>query len=117
MPFLQATSKARLKVYGITIQQEYPHVLHPLNQGLRFCVLKKDASSNKRRPAEATQFVPTVRPTGFDNLRVPLSSLQEDLTDNTFPSLLPLIRDGKIEEAKQFIEQGADVNEEDIHGT
>ena len=93
----------------------YSHLY--FNQGLRFCVLKKDASSNKRRPAEATQFVPTVRTTGFDNLRVPLSSLQEDLTDNTFPSLLPLIRDGKIEEAKQFIEQGADVNEEDIHGT
>jgi len=86
-------------------------------RGLRFCVLKKDASSNKRRPAEAAPFVPTVRtPGGFDNLRVPLSSLQEDLSDNTFPSLLPLIRDGKIEEAKQFIEQGADVNEEDIHG-
>jgi len=85
-------------------------------RGLRFCVLKKDASSNKRRPAAATPFVPTVRPSGFENLRVPLSSLQEDLSDNTFPSLLPLIRDGKIEEAKQFIEQGADVNEEDIHG-
>lgn len=80
--------------------------------------MKKDASNNKRRPAEAAPFVPTVRtPGGFDNLRVPLSSLQEDLSDNTFPSLLPLIRDGKIEEAKQFIEQGADVNEEDIHGT
>ena len=96
---------------------EYNNYLYfYFNQGLRFCVLKKDASSNKRRPAEAAPFVPTVRPSGFENLRVPLSSLQEDLSDNTFPSLLPLIRDGKIEEAKQFIEQGADVNEEDIHG-
>merc|ERR1711936_676201 len=35
-------------------------------RGLRFCVLKKDASSNKRRPAEAAPFVPTVRtPGGF----------------------------------------------------
>jgi len=80
-------------------------------KGLRFCVLKKDVSEEKKRPEQGSTFVPTVR-----TPQEPLS-FQEDLPDaKTFPSLLPLIRDGQLEEAKQYIEEGADVNEEDQHG-
>ena len=82
-----------------------------LSIGLRFCVLKKDVSEEKKRPEQGSTFVPTVR-----TPQEPLS-FQEDLSDTkTFPSLLPLIRDGQLEEAKQYIEEGADVNEEDQHG-
>ena len=78
--------------------------------GLRFCVLKKDVPPEKRRPDKGSTFVPTVR-TPEEPSFVP-----EDLSIPTFPSLLLLIRDNKLEEAKQYIEEGADVNEEDQHG-
>jgi hypothetical protein len=78
--------------------------------GLRFCVLKKDGPPEKRRPDTGSTFVPTVR------TPEELSFLQGDLSPSTFPSLLTLIRDNKLEEAKQYIEEGADVNEEDQHG-
>lgn len=79
-------------------------------KGLRFCVLKKDGAPEKRRPDTGSTFVPTVR------TPEELSFLQGDLSPSTFPSLLTLIRDNKLEEAKQYIEEGADVNEEDQHG-
>ena len=78
--------------------------------GLRFCVLKKDVPPEKRRPDKGSTFVPTVR-TPEEPSFVPVN-----LSPSTFPSLLPLIRDNKLEEAKQYIEEGADVNEEDQHG-
>ena len=77
--------------------------------GLRFCVLKKDVSAEKRRPTSSSTFVPTVR-TPEEPVFVP-----EEPSD-TFPSLLLLIRDGQLDEAKKYIEQGADVNEADQHG-
>jgi len=78
-------------------------------RGLRFCVLKKDVSAEKRRPTSSSTFVPTVR-TPEEPVFVP-----EEPSD-TFPSLLLLIRDGQLDEAKKYIEQGADVNEADQHG-
>ena len=63
----------------------------------------------KRRPTSSSTFVPTVR-TPEEPVFVP-----EEPSD-TFPSLLLLIRDGKLDEAKKYIEQGADVNEADQHG-
>jgi len=78
-------------------------------RGLRFCVLKKDVDPEKRRPDSSSTFVPTVR-TPEEPVFVP-----EEPSD-TFPSLLLLIRDGHLDEAKKYIEQGADVNEADQHG-
>ena len=81
------------------------------NSGLRFCVLKKDVPPEKRRPDKGSTFVPTKQAP-----KQPIF-VQEDPADlNLLPSLLPLIRDGKLDEAKQLIEQGADVNEADQHG-
>ena len=80
-----------------------------LFSGLRFCVLKKDVSPEKRRPDTGSTFVPTVR-TPEEPAFVP-----EEPSD-TFPSLLLLIRDNQLDEAKKYIEQGADVNEVDQHG-
>ena len=79
--------------------------------GLRFCVLKKDVPTAERRPDTSSTFLPTVpspkqpefNPAAFDS-----SPATE--------SLIPLVRNGHIEEAKALIEDGADVNEEDQHG-
>jgi len=85
-------------------------------KGLRFCVLKKDVSEEKRRPDSGSTFVPTVR-TPQETDKQFDTFFQEEFSEiKTFPSLLFLIRDGKLEEAKQYIEEGADVNEEDTHG-
>jgi len=63
-------------------------------RGLRFCVLKKDVDPEKRRPDSSSTFVPTVR-TPEEPVFVP-----EEPSD-TFPSLLLLIRDGQLDEAKK----------------
>ena len=76
---------------------------------MRFCVLKKDVTPEKRRPDTGSTFVPTVR-TPEEPVFVP------EAESNTFPSLLLLIRDGQLDEAKKYIEQGANVNEADQHG-
>ena len=72
--------------------------------------MKKDVAPEKRRPDKGSTFVPTVRTPEEP------SFIPETPSENIFPSLLPLIRDGHLEEAKKYIEEGADVNEADQHG-
>ena len=86
--------------------------------GLRFCVLKKDVGdSDRRRPSQALS-----RPR-------PAPKVVQDENEDIFATLdfdggsgasgqdlLNAVLNGHIEEAKQLIKDGADVNAEDQHG-
>merc|ERR1711997_1269602 len=76
-------------------------------KGLRFCVLKgNDGSSNNRRPVATTT---TENP-------VLTRLLASQGLGPSGVSLMNLVLQGKLEEAKQQIANGADVNQVDNHG-
>lgn len=76
-------------------------------KGLRFCVLKgNDGSSNNRRPFATT----TTENPVLNRL------LASQGLGPSGVSLMNLVLRGEIEEAKQLIADGADVNQLDVHG-
>ena len=78
---------------------------------MRFCVLKKDVPTEQRRPDTSSTFLPTVQ-----SPKQPEFNPAAFVSSSTTESLHPLVLNGHLEEAKQLIEAGADVNEADVHG-
>ena len=84
--------------------------------GLRFCVLSSNAASNSRnrvRPALATRTTTTEDPL----LEQFIASAGGTSNTGGGGNLLNLILNGHLDDARQLIENGADVNSEDQHGT
>ncbi len=85
--------------------------------GLRFCVLSKDVDQNRRRPTTRPKPVEVQRQEEDDALFAAFDFTSGSGGAASGASLLDAVLNGHIEEAKELIKDGADVNAEDQHGT
>ncbi len=75
--------------------------------GLIFCKL----STNKDKKSDMTKLPPIRRP-----LPPPVETAPEEISFDFSEDLLSAVLNGNLDTAKELIEDGANVNQEDVHG-